>query len=129
MVRSSLLFLLLLSALTFGACRARRPEVPAPLPDSTTAFHIRLENRTSAPETFQISLSGRTVYEGSIAPGARPVTLTLPARPGWYVLHSRSSSGAAHQAAVEGNRTKWIRIRREPAKREGFAVHITEYPA
>jgi hypothetical protein len=46
---------------------------------------------------------------------------------GWHTVVCSSARGR-NQAQVEGNRDKWILIRRDPGKREGFGIHISEVP-
>jgi hypothetical protein len=68
------------------------------------------------------------VVEADVAPRSRQKAVQVPVTPGWHSVETRTSGGSRHRAMVAGDRTKWIRVQRDPSKPEGVGVHVTEYP-
>lgn len=114
----------LCSCRTSSRTKARPPE---PVLPTTPVFHFRVMNDSPAPDQVTVALDGKQIFSGACAFG-QPNRFDLQVNPGWHSMDSRSGAGARHHAVVRGDREKWISVRLDPRKPEGFGVHITEYP-
>ena len=121
--------LLLLLPLLCG-CAGRGSDTIAH--NDTTASGPRLSltvgNRGRLSERFLVQVDNQKVFDDTIVPGQSRSISPLPLKKGWVRVDTQIGSGIRHQAMVEGNRDKWVRILREPSKPEGVGVHVTEYP-
>lgn len=127
--RWRLLFLLALIPLVLVGCAGHgRAPVTPPATSSGPAFSFVIGNMGRVEEHFTILLDGVTVFDGPVRPGERRPIGRVGVTSGWHKVESRTVAGIRHQAIVDANRDKWIRILREPSKPEGVGVHITEYP-
>ena len=120
--------LVVLPLLTGCAGRGSEPIIQGPSTASGPRLSLTVGNRGRQPERFNVQVDGQKVFDETIAPGQSRSINPLPLKKGWVKVVTRTDSGIHHQAMVEGNRDKWVRILREPAKPEGVGVHVTEYP-
>lgn len=103
------------------------PSSSPPRPEGTR-FYIIAANASRKAERVQVMVDGRVVVAADVAGRSRNAPVALDVSPGWHRIETATSGGARHRAMVDGNRTKWIRVQREPSKPEGVGVHVTEYP-
>ena len=110
------------------AGRGSDPISHSPLAPSGPRLTLTVGNRGRQSERFLVQVDEKQVFDETIAPGQSRTINPLPLKKGWVKVVTQTGSGIHHQAMVEGNRDKWVRILREPAKPEGVGVHVTEFP-
>ena len=124
----NVLFSLLILAMGMGGCRSTKSPQPAALPEPAqqqAAFHVVFRANSSV-HPVEVLVDGSRQFTSSGRAGEE--RFSIPVRPGWHELITRSADGRQHRAMIQGDRNKWIRIRGESGKTEGFRVHVTEYP-
>lgn len=114
-----------------GCRRAKEVVLKPPAPPmqqaaDTVAFHFTMENRGRQAESISVVIDGVATAQHLLKP-RESKSFSVPVRKGWHMIQTRSTSGVAHQAMVQGDKEKWILVRRDPSKPEGFGVHVTEY--
>ena len=122
------MLLLFLPLLSGCAGRGSDPISHSPSTTSGPRLNLTVGNRGRQAERFMVQVDEQKVFDETIAPGQSRSINPLPLKKGWVKVVTQTGSGLHHQAMVEGNRDKWVRILREPAKPEGVGVHVTEYP-
>jgi hypothetical protein len=126
--RSRSMLFVLLPLLAGCAGRGSEPIAKGPATPSGPRLTITVGNRGRQTERFVVRVDDKNVFDATVAPGQTRSVDPLPLKKGWVKVNTKTDSGINHQAMVEGNRDKWVRILREPTKPEGVGVHITEYP-
>ena len=111
-----------------AACRGGVRQAAGPPARQGAQFHIAVANASGSAERVEVMLDGTVVLDAQVAGRSKNTAVAVPVTPGWHRIETRTSGGGRHRAMVEGDRTKWIRVQREPRKPEGVGVHITEYP-